>query len=651
MAGLPGACQNCACAACGVSDRGCPDHRQWRGILERLGVGAEEASRLCARAAQNGTDFQTELLATGNVEEDQVFREIAGELDIAYVEDVDAARLLIKPEHAAMLLRRNGWHVPVKMEERSGRTALVVVPERISLPSMKRLVRRHHRLRPNLRIAAPSTLRRALIANARPMLAAQARNELYDKRPAFSARIIIDAWQGMILGMLMVCFALAVSFETSASLHGLHLVFSLFFLFCIGLRFAALTSPPQHPPRNLEDTPAGELPYYAILVALHREAEVVPQLLAALDRLVWPRSKLEVKIVCEADDQPTLSALRARWLPPHVEIVEVPAGVPRTKPKALCYALPLVRSDHLVLYDAEDRPHPLQLLEAWHAFRGAGPDLACVQAPLDVTNSSESRIAQLFAFEYRALFRGLLPFLSGRRVLLPLGGTSNHFRTEALRDVGAWDPYNVTEDADLGIRLFRLGYRTGTISLPTLEDAPTELSVWLPQRTRWFKGWLQTWLVHMRDPLALAADLGWRSFLIAQILMAGLVLSALLHPLLLVALGHTALQLSFGTPSGWSAALLALDTLNIFCGYASFLLLGRHALAREERATFWRIVLWTPPYWMLLSAAAWRAAFHLWRRPHHWEKTPHRRTPAAGRSAQGAAAGLTTPSGSPVPSR
>jgi cellulose synthase/poly-beta-1,6-N-acetylglucosamine synthase-like glycosyltransferase len=378
---------------------------------------------------------------------------------------------------------------------------------------------------------------------------------------------------------------------------------------------------------------------------------VVPQLLAALDRLVWPRSKLEVKIVCEADDHATLQALRAHWLPPHVEVVEVPAGMPRTKPKALNYALPLVRSRHLVLYDAEDRPHPLQLLEAFRIFNAAGPDLACVQAPLDISNASESRLAELFAFEYRALFRGLLPFLAGRRILLPLGGTSNHFRTDALREVGGWDPYNVTEDADLGIRLSRFGYRTGTISLPTLEDAPTELSVWLPQRTRWFKGWLQTWLVHMRDPLVFAADVGWRSFLIAQILMAGLVLSALFHPFLLVALGHTGLRLAGQAPTGWNVALLVLDALNVVGGYLSFLLLGRQALSREERKSFWRIALWTPAYWMLLSAAAWRAVLHLWRRPHHWEKTPHVRSRTGERPGFLPGAGITIPSGSPALSR
>ncbi|PSJ54867.1 glycosyltransferase family 2 protein [Kumtagia ephedrae] len=204
-----------------------------------------------------------------------------------------------------------------------------------------------------------------------------------------------------------------------------------------------------------------------------------------------------------------------------------------------------------------------------------------------------------------------------------------HFRVAALEAVGGWDPYNVTEDADLGLRLARFGYRCETISLPTLEDAPVAWSVWLPQRTRWFKGWLQTWLVHMRDPVALHRDLGVRSFCIAQILYAGLALSVLIHPLLIVAAIYlTGLLLLAEPVSGWPVLLLTMDALNIVCGYLSFLLLGWHSLGKRDRRGFWRILLFTPPYWMMMSWAAWRAVWQLWRRPHHWEKTPHVRTAA-----------------------
>ncbi len=598
----------------------------WRPILDRLGMG-EEGPRIAERAKLNGTTFQAELLVIGDVGEARVYREIAAFLGLGFVSSLDPARLIVRPSDAVMLLRRRAWNAPLRLEEASGRSSYLLVPEDVDLSRLRGLIADAPRLRRQLRVVPPGELRRALQVRAAPALAANARNGLYERFPQFSARIVANAWQGIVIGVALAVLVYAVTFAPGAAMVAAHGFFSMFFLACVALRFAAVRAPLPPPPPDLLATPPARLPRYTVLVALHREAEVLPQLLAALDRVVWPRAKLEVKLVCEADDRETLAALSVLWLPPHVEVIRVPAGHPRTKPKALNYALPLVRSDFVVLYDAEDRPHPHQLVEAFRRFEAGGADLACLQAPLEIANGARGVLPELFAFEYRALFRSLLPFLSGRRVVLPLGGTSNHFRTAALREVGGWDPYNVTEDADLGIRLVRRGYRVDTMALPTLEDAPESLSAWLPQRTRWFKGWLQTWLVHMRHPLRLAADLGWQSFLVAQILMAGLVISALVHPLLLVALVYLVARVVFiGPASGWPVALMTLDAVNIVCGYLSFLLLGRYAMRRHERSSFWHTVLWTPVYWMLLSAAAWRACFQLLRRPHLWEKTPHFRS-------------------------
>ncbi|MDZ7937945.1 MAG: glycosyltransferase [Rhodoferax sp.] len=276
------------------------------------------------------------------------------------------------------------------------------------------------------------------------------------------------------------------------------------------------------------------LPIYTVMVALYREAAVVPQLIAALDALDWPRSLLDVKLVCEGDDQETLEAIRQARPGPHIEVVEVPAMAPRTKPKALTYALSGARGEFLTIYDAEDRPHPQQLREAYHAFRLGPADLACLQSPLVIDNAGESWISAIFALEYSALFRRLLPALGFYRLPLPLGGTSNHFKTALLKESGGWDPYNVTEDADLGMRLCRMGYRSSTLTLPTYEDAPTDFGVWLAQRTRWYKGWLQTWLVLMRHPLRTAREMGPLSFFVFQLLVGGVLVAALSHPGLIV---------------------------------------------------------------------------------------------------------------------
>jgi cellulose synthase/poly-beta-1,6-N-acetylglucosamine synthase-like glycosyltransferase len=174
------------------------------------------------------------------------------------------------------------------------------------------------------------------------------------------------------------------------------------------------------------------------------------------------------------------------------------------------------------------------------------------------------------------------------------------------------------------MRLARFGYRAETISRPTYEPAPDRIGVWMPQRTRWFKGWSQSWLVHMRDPRRLMADLGPASFAVAQVLFAGMLASAMLHPLLLATFAFLVLELLSSVPIGpLRSALLLFDVANIACGYLSFLLLGWQTLARDERRGFWKIVLFTPPYWAMLSVAGWRAVWQLWRRPHFWEKTPH----------------------------
>jgi cellulose synthase/poly-beta-1,6-N-acetylglucosamine synthase-like glycosyltransferase len=403
----------------------------------------------------------------------------------------------------------------------------------------------------------------------------------------------------------------------------------------VALRFAAVASIRAQWRAKEIAVPKGDAPVFTVLVALYKEAAMVPGLLAALDRLVWPRHRLEIKLVCEADDEATLAAFRACRLPAHMEVVEVPPGQPRTKPKALSYALPMTGGDFVTLYDAEDEPHPMQLVEAWQRFRESGPDLAVVQAPLEISNRGDGMIARMFAFEYAGLFRGLLPWLSQRRLMLPLGGTSNHFRRAALDKVGGWDPFNVTEDADLGMRLARFGYRAETISCPTYEPAPKRLGVWLPQRTRWFKGWTQTWLVHMRSPVALARDLGFGSFLVAQVLFAGMLASVLLHPLLLGTFVFLLVGLVSAVPAdGMDVVLLTVDTVNIACGYLSFLLLGWQTLTRTERRGFWKVVLLTLPYWAMMSCAGWRALWQLWRQPHLWEKTPHERAPSAfGRQA------------------
>ncbi len=597
---------------------------EWAPILPRLRLSPRQLDRLAARSAAHGTSFQIELFASGMVPEGELCQAIAAALDIGLVEEVDAARLVIaEPDRRVALRSWRGLHHALLVTP-DGATVYLVSPARTDLAGLARALLMRPTMRTRLRLVLPSALRRAIIMRSRGALLADARSSLFVTHPEFSARLVATGAQGLALGSTLVLLAVGLVLAPSATWLALHVVFSLFFLPCVCLRMLPLAGAVPPAPALLLPVDRTALPVYSVLVALYREAPIVPQLMVALSRIDWPRSKLEIKLVCEADDHDTLAAIRALPLHTCVEVIEVPPGPPRTKPKALAYALPFCAGEYVTLYDAEDVPHRDQLLEAWLRFREAGPEVACLQAPLDIVNGHRGMLPRMFAFEYAALFRGLLPWLARRRLVLPLGGTSNHFRREALEAVCSWDPYNVTEDADIGMRLARFGYRSETITRPTSEDASLTLRAWTGQRSRWFKGWMQTWLVHSRHPLRTFRSLGPASFLVSQVLFLGLVVSALSHPVFL----GTAIAIVIGALAGmevgaYHATLLVIDAVNIVGGYLAFLALGRSTLRHREARGFWKVVLVTPFYWMAMSFAAWRAFFQLFADPHHWEKTDH----------------------------
>ena len=317
-------------------------------------------------------------------------------------------------------------------------------------------------------------------------------------------------------------------------------------------------------------------------------------------------------------------------------MIPVPAEGPRTKPKALNVALPFARGTFTVIYDAEDRPEPNQLRHALQAFRAGGDDLACVQARLCIDNTSDSWLARLFTAEYAGQFDVFLPGLAAMRLPLPLGGSSNHFYTATLRAVGGWDPYNVTEDADLGMRLARFGYRSDVINSTTYEEAPAQFGPWLRQRTRWFKGWMQTWLVHMRQPGRLLRELGPAGFLTFQLIVGGNALAALVHPLFMAALIYSVVS---GAPmwrgdSTTVAILAALYGTTVVIGYLTSAFLGWLGLSRRGLLSTAWVLLLTPAHWLLLSLAAWRALYQLVTAPYRWEKTEHGLAKSSRRAAK-----------------
>ena len=274
-----------------------------------------------------------------------------------------------------------------------------------------------------------------------------------------------------------------------------------------------------------------ELPVFTVLVPMFREPQMLPRLAESLRALDYPLGKLDIKLVLEAEDEETIAVAQTLGLEGVFEVIRVPPSQPQTKPKACNFALRFARGEYLVIYDAEDRPEPDQLRKVVETFRRAPPNTACLQCRLSYYNASENWLTRMFTLDYALWFDLVLPGLERLGIPIPLGGTSNHFKIDVLRELHAWDPFNVTEDADLGIRLTQKGYRVGVVDSTTFEEASCRAGQWIRQRTRWIKGYMQTFLVHTRRPIRCCAPPGRSGFLGFVFFIGGTVLSGLLNPI------------------------------------------------------------------------------------------------------------------------
>lgn len=453
-------------------------------------------------------------------------------------------------------------------------------------------------------------------------------------RPDLSSATLLWRWQRQALVAMAIVLSSALVLAPAGLAVILTLLLAIPFFSVYLLRvLAAGMALERARTADQAMTPASHLtdadcPTYAVLVPLYDEAEVVSTLVAALSAIDYPQNRLAIRFVVEEDDLDTHAALHGMKLPPHMRVLMVPRGEPRTKPRALVVALDQTPGELVVVYDAEDLPQPDQLRHAAGVFKQAPDKLACLQACLNTFNPDETWLTRQFTIEYSALFDLILPALQRYGLPLPLGGTSNHFRRAALERVLAWDPYNVTEDADLGVRIARFGMRVGVIGSTTWEEAPPTLRIWLGQRTRWLKGWMQTYLVHMRQPARLVHELGWWPFLGLQALMGSMIASALVHPWFYVLLGYEAYAGTLLVADTDKSRLLWLLALaNLVLGYLSVVIIGAVAVWARGRRRLILCLPLVPFYWLAISLAAYKAVIELATAPFHWEKTRHRGWP------------------------
>jgi cellulose synthase/poly-beta-1,6-N-acetylglucosamine synthase-like glycosyltransferase len=366
-----------------------------------------------------------------------------------------------------------------------------------------------------------------------------------------------------------------------------------------------------------------DLPIYTVMIPVFHEKEVLAQLIQSIESLNYPKEKLDVKLLFEESDSETIQAAKEVHPPGYIEFIIVPDAIPRTKPKALNYGLVAARGTYTVIYDAEDSPDPDQLKQAVLAFRRSSSDVICLQARLNYYNSHQNLLTRLFTIEYSMWFDLVLPGLDSTNVPIPLGGTSNHFITEKLRELGAWDPFNVTEDADLGIRLYKRKYRTAIIDSTTYEEANSDLWNWVRQRSRWEKGYMQTWLVSMRHPVQFYKSLGLKAFLSFQITIGGSPFILIINPVYWLIttiwfLGKWSVIQNF-----FPGVVFYMSLFNMFTGNFFFIYLNLLATYRRKYYDLSKYALLSPIYWFFMSVAAWRAMGQLITQPFYWEKTVH----------------------------
>ncbi|MBN3513001.1 glycosyltransferase [Mycolicibacterium septicum] len=453
-------------------------------------------------------------------------------------------------------------------------------------------------------------------------------NGLREDDPVHSASKPLIGWQKPVLVALLamvIAFGIWRPLQTTVTLIGLC---TLAYLLTLGDRVLifkrGLASRPIVIPDDVARAiPDEDLPPYTILVPAYNEPEVVGDLIAAMDALEYPRDRLQVLLLLEADDQTTIDAAKACGESDVITILLVPPAEPRTKPKACNYGLHFATGDIVTIFDAEDLPEPLQLRRVVAAFRDLPDNVACVQAKLVYHNGHQNLLTAWFTAEYALWFGYLLPGMMVSTSPIPLGGTSNHLRRDILRRIGAWDPFNVTEDADLGLRIASNGYHTAVIDSYTLEEANSDAINWIRQRSRWYKGYLQTWLVHIREPVKLYRTLGLRSFVRFNLVLAGTPIIAVLNLLfwfitVLWFLGQPAVVGSVFPPLIYFPALIAM-----IIGNSTVMYMNMIALREDDRSDLLLAALSVPLFWLMMSIAAAKGAYQMIRQPSFWEKTFH----------------------------
>lgn len=438
-------------------------------------------------------------------------------------------------------------------------------------------------------------------------------------------------WQKIFLVLALLLVTVGLLFWTINTLKllvaALSIVYFIDLIFNLFLILRSLHLPPEIDisQESLESMDESKLPIYSILCPMYKEADVLPQFIESIKKINWPKDKLDCILLLEEDDDSTIEAASSINLPTYIRVLVVPKSQPKTKPKACNYGLAHAKGEYLVIYDAEDSPDPLQLKKVYLAFHKVQPNVKCIQAKLNYYNSNQNILTRLFTAEYSLWFDVILTGLQTINTIIPLGGTSNHFKTSDLKQFEGWDPFNVTEDADLGVRLFKRGAKTAIVNSVTYEEANSKPKNWLRQRSRWVKGYIQTYLVHIRNPLSFIRNHGWHA-LYFHLSIGGKIAFMLINPIMwVITIAYfSAYNIVGPTIESLYPPVIFYIAAASFA-FGNFLFLFYYMIGLAKRQYWWlmKYVFLVPFYWLMASVAAVIALYQLAIKPYYWEKTIH----------------------------
>jgi cellulose synthase/poly-beta-1,6-N-acetylglucosamine synthase-like glycosyltransferase len=453
--------------------------------------------------------------------------------------------------------------------------------------------------------------------------------ELFNRDPANSAMVTFSSGQLIFIFIVLaiVVAGLVTHFKDTSII--LNIMISVFFLVAIlfkmflalvGSRFELHQAVTRDEVKELVND---DLPIYTILLPVYKEDKLIKKLIWNLQSLDYPREKLDIKLLIEEDDDKTLNAVRNLDFPAIFEVVVVPFHMPKTKPKACNYGLHFAHGKYLTIYDAEDIPDTDQLKKVVAMFAKLPSHYICIQSALNYFNRNENFLTRMFTLEYSYWFDYMLPGLDTLDIPIPLGGTSNHFKLDNLVELGAWDPFNVTEDADLGVRAYAKGYKIAIVNSTTFEEANNEPINWIRQRSRWIKGYMQTYLVHMRNPVELWRKVGWKGFLGFNFFIGATPLTFLVYPFLLaIFICYLVFDLST-IRTLFPDWVLFMSIFNLMVGNILMIYINMMAVFKRR---FYELILFSianPVYWLMHSIAAFKGLYQLIVKPFYWEKTEH----------------------------